>query len=79
MNSSFFRRHRHFILNVTSSSGLLALGDFCAQIFYDKKESLDNKRLCKNFLLVVLSNHFSFSSCSMYYWNYHGYSRTYLV
>ncbi len=38
MNSSFLHRHRQFLIDVTSASGLLALDDFCAQIFYEKKK-----------------------------------------
>jgi len=51
MNASFLRRHKQFLINITSASGLLALGDFCAQIFYEKKKSLDDKRLCILFIL----------------------------
>jgi hypothetical protein len=51
MNASFLRRHKQLLINVTSASGLLALGDFCAQIFYEKKKSLDNKRLCIHIIL----------------------------
>ncbi|CAF3531558.1 unnamed protein product [Rotaria sp. Silwood1] len=45
MTISFFRRYKLFLLNVTSASGLLTLGDFCAQTLYDKKKTLDKKRL----------------------------------
>jgi hypothetical protein len=51
MSASFLRRHKQLLINITSASGLLALGDFCAQIFYEKKKSLDNKRLC---MLIIL-------------------------
>lgn len=45
MSAAFLRRHRQFLLNITSASGLLALGDFCAQAFYERKNSFDHKRL----------------------------------
>ncbi|CAF2560018.1 unnamed protein product [Rotaria sp. Silwood2] len=45
MNVLFFRRYKSFLLNITSASGLLTLGDYCAQTFYDKKKNLDKKRL----------------------------------
>jgi len=53
MNASFLRRHKQFLINVTSASDLLALGDFCAQIFYEKKKSLDDKRLCMFIILQL--------------------------
>jgi hypothetical protein len=46
MSTLFLRRHKKVLMNLTSASGLLALGDFCAQFFYEKKQSLDGKRLC---------------------------------
>ncbi len=52
MNSSFLHRHIKFLIDVTSASGLLALDDFCAQIFYEKKKSLDYKRLCIHIFLL---------------------------
>ncbi|CAF1054839.1 unnamed protein product [Rotaria sordida] len=42
---AYFGRYKLFLLNITSASGLLTLGDYCAQIFYDKKKTLDKKRL----------------------------------
>jgi hypothetical protein len=38
MDASFLHLHRQFLIDVTSASGLLALDDFCAQIFYEKKK-----------------------------------------
>ncbi len=55
MSAAFLRRHKLFLINLTSGSGLLALGDFCAQIFYEKKKSLDDKRLC---MFIILLNFF---------------------
>lgn len=43
---SFFRRNRRFIVNIGSASGLLTAGDLSVQIFYEKRETLDKKRLC---------------------------------
>ncbi|CAF0721355.1 unnamed protein product [Adineta steineri] len=45
MIRSFLRRHRLLLINVTSASGCLATSDFCVQNFYEKKKSLDDKRL----------------------------------
>jgi len=45
MCAAFLRRHQQFLVNVTSASGLLALGDFFAQNFYENKKSLNEKRL----------------------------------
>ena len=55
MIAAFFHRHKLFLMNITSASGLLFLGDFCAQIFYNKAKSLNDKRLC---ILIILSNFF---------------------
>ena len=43
--AAFVRRHRKFLLNLTTSAGLLALGDLSAQIVYERKHALDQKRL----------------------------------
>lgn len=40
----FLRQKKLFIINVTSASALLALGDFFAQKFYENKKQLDKKR-----------------------------------
>ena len=45
MAASFLRRHKLVLLNVSSGSGLLALGDLFAQVFYEKKKHVDDKRL----------------------------------
>ncbi|CAF1378190.1 unnamed protein product [Adineta ricciae] len=45
MIRSFLRRHRLFLINFTSASGLLASSDVCVQLFYEKKQSLDDKRI----------------------------------
>ncbi|CAF1137311.1 unnamed protein product [Adineta steineri] len=45
MTAIFFRRHKQLFINLISASGLLTLGDFCAQFFHEKKTSLDDKRL----------------------------------
>jgi hypothetical protein len=52
MNASFLHRHKQFRIKITSASGLLVLGDFCAPIFYEKKNSLDCKRLCIHIILL---------------------------
>jgi len=52
MNKSFIHRHKQFLINVTSASGFLGLDDFCAQIFYEKKKSLDDKRLYIHIVLI---------------------------
>jgi len=46
IDASFLHRHKQFRINVTSASGLLDLGDFGAQIFYEKRKSLDDKCVC---------------------------------
>jgi hypothetical protein len=60
MNVSFLRRHRKLLINITSASGLLTLGDFCAQIFYEKKKSVDHKRLSMFVIYVDYSKFFKF-------------------
>ncbi len=45
MIRSFLRRNHLFFINLTSASGLLATSDLCVQIFYEKKKTLDEKRL----------------------------------
>jgi len=42
------QRYSQFVMNIVSASGLLALGDFCAQKFYEKQIPIDEKRLCRN-------------------------------
>jgi hypothetical protein len=54
MIALFFRRYKHLFFNVTSAAGLLALGDFCAQKLYEKKEHLDNKRLSMFIILFYV-------------------------
>ncbi|CAF4523133.1 unnamed protein product, partial [Rotaria magnacalcarata] len=45
MIRTFFRRYKLFLYNVTSAAVVLTLGDFCVQTLYDKKKTLDEKRL----------------------------------
>ncbi|UJR37947.1 hypothetical protein I4U23_030632 [Adineta vaga] len=45
MIRTFIHRHRLFLLNLTSASGLLASSDFCVQVFYEKKKPIDDKRI----------------------------------
>jgi hypothetical protein len=73
MSTLFLRRHKKVLMNLTSASGLLALGDFCAQFFYEKKQSLDGKRLCMSNIQLFISSNYSNSSRSMCYWNNIGY------
>jgi len=54
MCASFLRRHKQLVINITSASSLLALGDFCAQFFYEKKTSLDYKRLCMLIIFFLI-------------------------
>lgn len=54
MCAAFIRRHRKFLLNLTSSAGLLALGDLCAQVFYERKQTADQKRLRTNIVCEEL-------------------------
>jgi hypothetical protein len=57
MAVSFLRRHKLFLLNVSSGSGLLALGDLLAQVFYEKKKHLDDKRLGMSIDASFVSTH----------------------
>lgn len=43
--AGFIRRYEKFLRNIATTSGLLALGDLSVQILYEKKKSLDQKRL----------------------------------
>jgi hypothetical protein len=54
MSASFLRRHKQILINITSASGLLGLGDFCAQNFYEKKTSFDYKRFCMLLILIFV-------------------------
>ena len=45
MATSFLRRHQRLLINVSSASGLLALGDLLAQLLYEKKSQVDDQRL----------------------------------
>jgi hypothetical protein len=54
MCASFLRRHKQLVINITSASSLLALGDFCAQFFYEKRTSLDYKRLCMLIVFILI-------------------------
>lgn len=54
MSTSFFRRHKLFLSNIAAGSTLLTLGDFCAQKLFDKKNTLDEKRLRRFFILSYI-------------------------
>lgn len=41
----FLRRHQIFLLNFTSASALLTLGDFTVQMFYEKDRKFNKQRL----------------------------------
>ncbi|UJR08299.1 hypothetical protein I4U23_012570 [Adineta vaga] len=45
MNILFIRRYQQFLIGISSATGLLTLGDYCAQYFYERKKSIDQKRL----------------------------------
>jgi hypothetical protein len=45
MLRDFLYRHRLFLINLTSASGLLAAGDLFVQVYYEEKKTLDKKRL----------------------------------
>ena len=45
MFRTFFRRHRILLINVTSASALLTLGDLTVQMFYEKQKEINRQRL----------------------------------
>jgi hypothetical protein len=57
MISTLLRHHRLFLINFTTASGLLAAGDLSVQIFYEKKKTLDEKRLrmYRKYLLININ------------------------
>ena len=76
----FFRRHKLFLLNVSSGSGLLALGDLFAQLFYEKKKHLDDKRLGMFIDASLVTTHALIPrSCGMCHWIPDGRGRACLV
>ncbi len=54
MSALFLRRYKQFFINVTSASGLLTLGDYIAQTVFEKKKSIDQKRLCMLNILIYV-------------------------
>lgn len=69
MATSLLRRHRQFLLGVGSAASLLTLGDFAAQHFYEKKDSLDKNRLGRSSDFVNCAMDGVRCSCCLCHWN----------